>query len=524
MVCEVTKVDSNLSSTSFAEEVCPGILPTLAADGRDPTWYTVEVNSFSDFGADYIRTARNPIDPGRQLKRGTISDLTAGTGFNADLTQRNSMRYYQSLYYSTAYQPADTKPLNPVLVAPIVVTAVDGVANEFEAAGALTRFAVGDLVVSTGFTIAANNVLTTVSTVVAAAVGVAADLVAEASPPATARLQTVGKQFASGDLVMAVANGVATITSTASAFPAGWLQPGEWIFVGGDALATHFVSTTNKPGYARVKSCTTAVLVLDKTTWVAAADAGTSKTIQIFRGTHIRNEKDPTKQVARTFTHNRTLGSDAAGPQSEQVYGTFPNNTVMTSPVPGTDAKVNIDWIFLGLDADTLDGTEGVMAGTVLPALGEAAINTAQSIYHLKLNILDPATLNPTGLFGHVNDFTLTVANNGTVNKAQGVLGGFSFSVGNFQVGGDINAYFTTVAAIAAIKSNAQLTFHVIYAQDNGAIAFDVPSLGLSGGKPNVVKDKPIMLPVTTGAYESAFGTTASVTFFEYVPTVGMPS
>lgn len=524
MVCEVNKVDSNLSATSFAEEICPRKLPVLATDGRDPEWDTVEVNSFSDFGADYVRTARQPIDPGRQKKRGNISDLTAGAGFNADFTQRNSKRFFQALYFANAYEAADTSPLNPAITPKIIVTAVDGAADAFNAASGLTRFTVGDLVRSSGFTIAANNVLTTVLTSVTGALGVAADLVAEASPPSAARLQTVGRQFASADVALVVANGVATLTSAASAFPVNWLQPGEWVFVGGDATSTQYTTGGNKPFYGRCKSLTTGILVLDKVTATLVTDPGTGKTIRIFKGTHTRNEKAPAKQVARTFAFNRTLGSDASGPQSEQVYGAFANQIVMNSPIPGTDAKVNIDWTFLGMSASTLDGTQSALPGVVNASLGEAAINTAQNIYRLKLAIIDPATLNPSALFGYVSDFTLTISNNASVNKAQGVLGGFSISVGDFQVGGDINAYFTTVAAIAAIKANAELTFDVIYALGNGAVVFDIPTLGLAGGKPNVAKDKPVMLPVTNGAYESPFGTTASTTFFEYVPTVAMPS
>jgi hypothetical protein len=116
----------------------------------------------------------------------------------------------------------------------------------------------------------------------------------------------------------------------------------------------------------------------------------------------------------------------------------------------------------------------------------------------------------------------LNFKNNVTVDKAQGTLGGFDTTAGMFEVGGKAKAYFTTVAAIAAIRNNSDVTFDAIYAKGNRAIALDIPLIQLGGGRANVEMDKAITLPLDMEAAQHPFGHTALVSFFSYVPTVGM--
>ena len=144
-------------------------------------------------------------------------------------------------------------------------------------------------------------------------------------------------------------------------------------------------------------------------------------------------------------------------------------------------------------------------------------------MYRLKLNIVDPVTLNPTSLFAYVSEATIAINNNVTPNKAVGVLGAFDATAGDFETSGSITAYFADVAAVQAVRNNADVALSMIMAQDNSATVFDVPLLSLGGGRVTVEKDNPITIPLETNGAECPNGYTMLSSFLPYVPTKGMP-
>jgi hypothetical protein len=140
------------------------------------------------------------------------------------------------------------------------------------------------------------------------------------------------------------------------------------------------------------------------------------------------------------------------------------------------------------------------------------------------MNIIDAATLQPTALFGYVKDAKITINNNAVMNKAVGVLGAFDITVGDFEVSGSVTAIFTDVTAVQAVRNNSDVTLDVIMAQQNRGIVFDIPMMGLGGGKLNVEKDTEITLPLDTLAAEGTAGYTMGTVFFSYLPTAAMPA
>lgn len=386
----------------------------------------------------------------------------------------------------------------------------------------------GSLLLASGFADPLNNGLKLVDSVAGSLVEVSTNLADEATPPVRARVKLVGYEFGTSTVNMLTGSGFAHLVRASGAvdFRDFGLVPGQWVFIGGDVAGQRFVN--NAPGYARIAVDGVAedAITFDKTTFVPVNETGTSLTVRMFFGDMLRNEDDPELIRTRYYCTQRTLGRDGNGTQSEYLEGAVSNEMTWNSPLPGQDSKVNLDLSYVAMSNTRRDGTQGPLSSqsgaTLVAALGEDAINTAKNVYRLRMNVIDPITLNPSPLFAKVTEFTVSVNNNVSPAKAQGVLGAFDMNVGRFDVSGELTAYFSTVDAIGAIEDNADVTFDAIYSRDNRAIVFDLPLIALGGGRLEVEQDAAIMVPLESTAAESPFGFTAALNFFPYVPNYGV--
>lgn len=529
MVCEVVKIDSNISGLAIAEEVCLKQLPTNAVDGFDPIWYGQEPNSYSDFGGEITTVARAPIDPSRQNKKGTPTDLNASGGFNTDVTQNNLTRILQGFFFADARVKPSTTSLS-LGVDSTAITSVDSATKTYAAAAGLLPFnKAGYLIKASGFSNAANNGVKTVASATATTVVVTETVVDEATPPANARFEVVGFKGTAADLSIAVVSGIPSLVSAAAVdFTTLGLTLGEWVWVGGDAVGSKFV---NNQGFARISAISATALTFDDTEWAPVNEAGTGLTIQLFFGTVIRNEKTPSLIKRRSYQIERTLGEgpEAENPgdqQAEYLEGAVSNE--LTLNIPQAD-KLNADLTFVACDNTHRSGAVGdklksATLGTLVSGLGEDGFNTSSDVRRIKMAIVDPTTSRPTALFGFVTEANLSIANGVTPNKAVGVMGAIDTSAGNFVVSGSVTAYFTSVAAIRAIRNNADVGISEIITSQNAGMIFDIPLLGLGGGRVAVEKDAPITVPLEKQAAECANGYTLMYVNFPYLPNAAMPS
>lgn len=520
MACGSHKVDSNITGLSYAEEECLKKLPDTVEDsglGDAAVWRGLEPNSYSDFGGELATVARAPIDPSRQNKKGTITDLDASGGFNVDFTKSNLVRLMQGFFFADIRQLPTTQPFNGAAVAITGAVAAD---DEYTAASGLGIFSAGMLVLASGFSQPANNGVKVVVAAATAGVEVTDGLVDEGA--GVGKLEAIGRQLAAADANIVVASGVVSLSVTAGDFTTmPELFPGRWLFIGGDVLANRFNSNV---GFARIKSVAAKSLVFDDITWSPVAETGTGKTIQLFVGAVIKNEKDPALIVRRSYNIERTLGvGEFEETQCEYLEGAVANE--FTLNVPQAD-KINADLSFVACDNTYRSGDTGdeQKIGARVPSPGEDAFNTSSDIARIKLSIRDPLSSTPDSLFGYVSEATVTINNGVTPNKAVGVLGAFDTSAGNFEAGGSLTAYFTTVAAVKAVRANADVGLSVIAAAKNAGFIFDVPLLGLGGGRLNVEKDAPITIPLEPAGAENEFGYTMLYEVFSYLPNVAMPA
>ncbi len=509
--CPVNKIDSNIVGMAIAEEVCPGLLPgENPAFPGTPVWQNYEPNSYSDFGGELTTVARNPINQSRQNQKGLVTDIEASGGFNHDFMLSLIPRRLQEFFFADMREKPTTRSLNK---APLTVTAV---ASASGYAVATTGFLVGHLVLATNFDVAANNGLKVVSASSGSAINVTPAASAEASPPTLAGLKAVGFQFPSGDLALqAPANDLPRIVASATNLTSLGLIPGEWVHLGGDGAAMQFDDSNF--GFARIKSITATTIIFDKVDWAVTAQPATGKTIQLFFGDVLKNESDPALIKARSVQIRRTLGRDAGGVQSEYLIGSFANELTLNMPLAD---KINVDLGYTSMDHVTRTGSQGLKAGTNLPVVRSDVFNTSSDFARIKLAVINATNGNPVPLFGFVNEMTLTIGNGITMNKALGVLGAIGQSAGNFAVGGSMTAYFSTVAAVQAVRNNADVTLDLISVKKNTGMVWDIPLLTLGGGRVNVEQDQPVMIPLDSNAAESSFGHTLLFNHFAYLPNL----
>jgi hypothetical protein len=505
----VNKQDSNSTGLRYAEESSTiGVLPGT------PLFYEAEPNSFKDFGGQLSTVARKPITNTRQRRKGTATDLDASGGWNQDWTLNNLTRLLQGFFFADLRQKGCNLPLNGTQ-AP--VTATDSGTKKYTFT-TNSKFLVGSLMLASGFASSASNGLKHVTAKTGADVTVSEAIGTDASPPATALLQVVGHEGASGDITMDVTGTVVSLQSTTLDFTTLNLKDGEWIYIGGDAAGTHFAGVD--PGVARIALGGIAAhkLTLDKTEFTAADDTGTGKTIQLFFGNLLRNEPQYVDIKRRSYHLERTLGEDDDGTMTEYLKGAVANE--LTVNVPQAD-KINMDLSFVATDHEIRSGAEGAIAGTRIDITSEDAINTSSDIARIKLALVSTDAA-PVPLFAYASDMNVSIKNNASPNKAIGVLGAFNISAGTFEVGGKLTVYFADAPSVKAVRNNADVTLDMFVAKNNAGLLLDIPLLALGDGRLAVEQDKPISLPLDTNASESPFGYTAALMFFPYLPSVAM--
>lgn len=541
-------IDSNKTSTFYNEE------SALKIAGPGP-FYPVEPNSFTDFGGDLKTVSREPINATRQRVKGTVTDLDVVAGWQEDFTQDNLARLIQGFLQASARcKPSNLKLSSATGVPSAQVSAVAAGQNFHRAAGSFITdgFKVGHIIKSRGFGNAPNNFVWVASAVSATDITVTpTDSIQLVSPGGVASVATsalvdeiasnngiieaVGFQLPSGSTTLVGVNALNTpqlqLVSTTLDFTTFGFVPGEYIYIGdvtGNAAAGHnFLSDgTNTPpvrGYARIAKITITTLYLDVTVLdnfsTATGTAPLTGTLpNIYFGTVIQNEGDPTLIVRRTYTLLRTLDHDInSQPIYEYVTGAVPNQLTLNI---ATNNKIVSDLTFVACDThQTSDAPVGATFGTVL---NQPPYNTSQDVFVQLLYVNDPTQPEQVPLFGYATDQKLTIANNIKPNKAIGVVGAFEVTTGMLDVSGTTTCYFDDPGAIKAIRNNGDVGLLNIFAKKLQGFLFDVPEVTLGGGKLKVVKDTPIMADITQTAAAGINNTTLLYNKFEYLPASAM--
>jgi hypothetical protein len=515
---DVVKIDSNVSGLRVAAEDTYGVLPGT------PIWYGLEPNSYSDFGGNVTTVARETINDSRSRQQGVTTDVEATGGFEADLTQTSMAELLEGLFYA-AYDKKAERFNNHTAAS--VITDISTTTDTYTVTTG-TAFADGDLVFASGFTNAGNNGLKTATSGSGAlALVVDQNLTDEASPAALGKLVTVGFEFATGDVTIDVSGDLPTMVSVAKDMTELGIQPGEFIYIGGDAADESFFNTENN-GWARVRSVTATVMTFDKTSATMVTDdgtddgaSGTGQTIRIFFGRTIAN-KTGSSIVRKTYQLERTLGSnDGVDPdQSEYIVGAVLNEFTLNLP---TADKVTTEMTFQGKDVEQRSGATGVKSGTRPTLVSSEAFNASSDVTRFRMSQVSATDAFPTALFAYVMEGTITINNNNTRNQAIGVLGAFDMSAGTFEVSAEVTAYFQNVSALTIVRNNTDVSLDIMTVKQNAGMSIDLPLLTLAGGLAQIELNEPIKLPLTADAaqatpVDATYTHTARVSVYDYLP------
>lgn len=273
---------SNRLQVALVRETTPGVTPTT------PRMRKVRITSESltytpeYVDSDEIRDDRMAGDPILVMKS------SAGT-VNFELSYPDDESPLSEIYRSAFMNQWQNTPqrfndgtpdsqITGVTASTGVITVLTGAA-----------FAVGHLIRNTGFGVAQNNGVFRVATGSATVPAVGAGLlVDEAVPPGTARTKVVGFAGVAGDLT-ASASGLA---STALNFTTLGLAVGQWVKIGGTAVADRFATAANN-GWARITAIAANALTLDNLPAGWTTDAGAGKTLKVWFGDQIKNGVTP---------------------------------------------------------------------------------------------------------------------------------------------------------------------------------------------------------------------------------------
>lgn len=305
----LNKIDSNVTGLRWAEEASYNTL------GASPIWHPLEPNTYPEFGGQLKLTARNPINPSRQRKKGVATGLDAGGGLSNDLTQSNLQELLQGFFFADLRRKAETVhnevPITDVAAATDEYTLSNLQATVAVVAAGGAGYVEGDTITLTGGTASTDTVLT-VLTVSGGAV-------------LTASISTAGRYSAapSSPVSQGSTSGVGTgATWTMTYAAVATLAAGDLIFGAG------FSNAANN-GLKRIASVTTAnvVFVVDE----ALADETPATTAGLVK-----------------------VGvQGTAGDLDVDIGGTFP--TITSTTLDFTDlGLVPGEWIFVGGDTAAL--------------------------------------------------------------------------------------------------------------------------------------------------------------------------
>ncbi len=479
---------ANRLQVSFVRETTPGVTPTtprmrkvrLTGEG------IVYTPTFLD--SDEIRDDRMKYDP--------IKVMQAANGpINFEWSFPQDLSWLSEVMRSTMLNSwVNTPQFDNDGTADSVITDAGTVAQTYAVVSGGASVVAGHLVRATGFTNSANNqIFRAVSSSATTIVGAALGLVAEAAPPATARLKVVGFQGASGDIT-ALADGLG---STALDYTTLGLAVGQWIKVGGTLDSSQFAflvtagTLARAAAWARVTAIAAAKLTLDNLPTGWTTDVGTGKTIKVWFGDEIKNGITQSPMTIEKGFLGQTTPTYIAGLGMHA-------NTFNIEAASGDKIKGSVDFTGMGGTIGTVPLDASPDAATTNPVMAGNA-----NVGRLGVNGLQLGSPN------WAKSFTLQIANNQRTLDAVDSTSPVGVNEGENATTGRLSQYFGSAAEVQAFFDGTPRAINSRFAKNGQATIWQVPRATYRGdGNPKVSgKNTDVMVDLD---YEASIDTTTN--------------
>jgi len=506
------RVLTNYLSLAFSVEASIGVL-----EGT-PTWKQLEPNTVGTFGAAVSKMAREPISKNRQRRKGATVDLDSSVEFEHDLTKAAFLDFIEGFTMASALYPysGGTTRQGPIQSGALFqdLLAFEGAPDSFKHDALTTAMTEGRLVFARGFANATNNGMHVVdaASAVAETKVTSTDLVNETpSNGAGATLEIAGHRFAVGDLEIAVAVGVATLTVTVADFTTLGLTVGQVIHVGGLLTANQFSAGA---GFGRITAIAAKTITLDKLDAALTTDNGVGETVELLFGSFIRNVAvDSSSFAEKYFQFEMALPNLDPAPADMYEYAKGNRANQVTFNLPLAD-KAAATFGFVGTDTAVPTTVRATNADTPVIPVQTAPLNTTADIARLRVTDLDE--LGMTTVFKSVS---LVLDNQVTPDKSLGTLGAVYMNTGNFLVNLETQVLLTHASVVAAIRNNTTVTMDFILTNEDGAICVDIPAMTLGDGSKELPVNESVMINLAGEAFQDAtLGYSLGVSVLPAVP------
>jgi len=515
--------------------------------GGSPTWYEVEPNGSIVFNSPNDKVARNPISKRRSRRKGAVVDTNPAVSFEDDYTISAVLDRAPGAFFSsfvnadTVFEGVDATSSGYTVPA---ATAAQAAKFQWVSGGMAT------LVYAKGYATTANNGLKALTADLASSgTTITVSGNSAETAPTNAMVSLCGIRAEDGDLAMTVSSGVGTLTSGNNSatnnidFTTLGLTVGQMIHVGGTTSTNQPASAASTPtyGFARVTAIAAGSLTLDKLDpgnsdpdrlrpALVAFDGtddnagGTNLAIDLLFGRYIRNVAVDDSDYGQSY-YQFEAGYD-------NLYETTPPTPVaspdgfeyLTNGLTdvwgvsfGTGDKVTQSWELIGSRIETIvdNASRKTNATTPISPLLTAPFNTSTQCARLRITDIDE-----TGLTTDFKDWSLTIDNEVSGEKVQCYEGNKYLNAGNFLVDVEATVLFTSPTVVARIRGNTEVTMEFIHENEDGALAWDLPSMTLGDGAKDFPVNESINLSLTGEAYEGdTFSQTLSLSVFPVTPT-----
>jgi hypothetical protein len=466
---------TNRSRTAYIAEVTHGVTPT------SPAFKEFRVSS-NLLALSPTRAIAAEIRSDRQVVDHILLDLnnTGNIAIQLSFGSHDDM-------IEAAFQGSWTnKPSITVVTTATEISAVS--ATTLTVATPLgTPFVSGMLCLTDGFPTAANNGILSVvaSSSATTVVFPSSTFTIETLPiPVGAYVRDVGFEGASGDIV-AVTSGGNALTSTVLDFTTLGLNLGEYIRIGGDAAGTFF-ATAGCNGFARISAIAAHRLSFSIVPASWAADAGTSKTIQVFTGDYLVNGI-----TQRSFTIERQQ-QDLASPSYEYFLGDQVDALSLTLKAATIiDGTLN----FMGLSATA--GTVRASGATDIAANTNLVLNSAANVGRLAIGGVQVS--GPS----FIQELAFDLKNNIARETSVGSLYATGLRDGELALGGNLVVYFGDLTMLNYVLNDSVVGLNFRTGRSDGyrqSLLFDIPSAKITGTSPVNAKNQSRMF---TGRYDA---------------------